>query len=310
MGAEPQSSERSKVAFVASLPHSGSTILDLTLSAHPKAVGLGEVAVYFGFYRTQPELLTNKPCTCGRLYSECPFWSKVHQALDAGAPTNDRECYRVLLKCFRDEFGSDAILIDSSKRRKHLTDLVSTGADVRVIALIRDVRSWVVSRRRLESSVSLKQLVRTKGVRGLRERLSLTAPWLFIRWYRLNRALDRTRVELRCDGLRVGYEEFATTTDRVLARLWEFLDLEPHEDVMSLEPNTHILYGNSMRKDQSLRSGIFYDTRWLSDSSWHVAAATLVPVMRYNAKEVYSGGQLLPFGPDKHLHSANTEASG
>ena len=58
-----------KVVFILGSGHSGSTILDLLLNAHPDIVGLGE-AEKIGVKVANPE----NHCSCGKDFVECPFW--------------------------------------------------------------------------------------------------------------------------------------------------------------------------------------------------------------------------------------------
>ena len=66
-----------KVIFIASLSHSGSTLLDLMLNAHPDVVSVGELKQLGRFARFE------KPgrrlrCTCGaESLVSCDFWSRV-----------------------------------------------------------------------------------------------------------------------------------------------------------------------------------------------------------------------------------------
>ena len=66
-----------RVIFIASLSHSGSTLLDLMLNAHPELVSVGELKQLSRYARF------NKPkqarCTCGKLSVwDCDFWKSVN----------------------------------------------------------------------------------------------------------------------------------------------------------------------------------------------------------------------------------------
>ena len=66
-----------RVIFIASLSHSGSTLLDLMLNAHPELVSVGELKQLSRFARF------NKPkqprCTCGTpSLWDCDFWKSVN----------------------------------------------------------------------------------------------------------------------------------------------------------------------------------------------------------------------------------------
>ena len=56
------------IAYVASRPHSGSTLLALLMNAHSQVISVGELK----------QLLRHQACTCHGLQPEdCPFWSQV-----------------------------------------------------------------------------------------------------------------------------------------------------------------------------------------------------------------------------------------
>jgi len=56
------------VIYIASRPHSGSTLLALLMNAHSQVVSVGELK----------KLLQHQTCTChGLKPGDCPFWSKV-----------------------------------------------------------------------------------------------------------------------------------------------------------------------------------------------------------------------------------------
>ena len=66
-----------KVIFIASLSHSGSTLLDLMLNAHPELVSVGELKQLSRFARfSKPK---QPRCTCGTLSLwDCDFWKSVN----------------------------------------------------------------------------------------------------------------------------------------------------------------------------------------------------------------------------------------
>ncbi len=61
----------SPYVFITGNGHSGSTLLDLVLGAHPDVISIGELK-QFRRYIEQ-----SKDCTCGKKVVECPFWLKV-----------------------------------------------------------------------------------------------------------------------------------------------------------------------------------------------------------------------------------------
>ena len=71
--------------FIASFPHSGSTLLDLLLGAHSRIESLGEIST-LGRYTAAPvdaaPLGRRQQCTCGAMNIwPCDFWSNVDRTL-------------------------------------------------------------------------------------------------------------------------------------------------------------------------------------------------------------------------------------
>ena len=66
-----------KVIFIASLSHSGSTLLDLMLNAHPEVASVGELKQLGRFARLEKPNRQLR-CTCGaESLLSCEFWTRV-----------------------------------------------------------------------------------------------------------------------------------------------------------------------------------------------------------------------------------------
>jgi hypothetical protein len=66
-----------KVIFIASLSHSGSTLLDLMLNAHPEVASVGELKQLGRFARLEKPNRQLR-CTCGaESLLSCKFWTRV-----------------------------------------------------------------------------------------------------------------------------------------------------------------------------------------------------------------------------------------
>ena len=70
--------DRLKVIFVTSSSHSGSTLLDLMLNAHPEMISVGELKQLGRFARLAKKKGAHR-CTCGaESVWHCPFWTGVN----------------------------------------------------------------------------------------------------------------------------------------------------------------------------------------------------------------------------------------
>ncbi len=288
--------DRTRVAFVSSLPHSGSTIVDLVLATHPDVVGIGEIHPVF---RGLGDLdrLRARTCTCGAPGRDCPLWGPVLTSV--GPTTKGPDLYRAIIEAADRSLGRTTI-VDSSKLPTQLEMLAALDVDLRVIRLTRDVRSWSAAMRHTGTPPPLRvprsrsQLGETREAIGFRSRR--TSFGLYRWWYLRNRALDASLAAVGAPTATISYEQFATATDLTLGRIAEFLDLEPRFSADTRGACTHQLFGSTMRFDTTLRSTIAYDTRWMTDDRLLLPAMVLRPVMAYNRRLVHSTAAALPWG--------------
>ena len=127
------------IVFISSRGHSGSTLLDLMLSGHPRLIGVGEVYSLFDQVRN----LLNRPnevkCSCGKFMDQCEFWSPATELLRPAYERHEsiQELYNIFLSSFYKYFGADAIPVDISKTDEALTAIKKLkDVDVKVIFLI------------------------------------------------------------------------------------------------------------------------------------------------------------------------------
>ena len=278
-------SPRRRLLLIRGLGHSGSTILDLALGAHPQLVGLGEAARilerpspgddYRGPAQLRRELRFKRSCTCGAVAAECPVWGPVLEWL----PGNDERPLAAktlrLLDAVQQIHPQMRWAIDSFQDDMVLPFLDDPDLEIRILHLTRDVRSWVHSRSR-------DARCKRKWLPGLKP---------LLRWCRVN---ARQASRLQSSGrpvYRLGYEQLALDPEGSLRRLCQWLEVA--FDQRMLEPSqhssSHILSGNRMRFDPSRGASIRYDGAWLHQPSGLAQMALLVPwVARLNRRLVYS----------------------
>jgi hypothetical protein len=190
----------SRVAYVSSLPHSGSTLMGLLLGRHPQAAFLGEVNAVF---RRTPDgqWLHRKFCRfCDDVDGErCPVWNReTITALRAAA----RCRYDLISRLV----PGSRLLVDSSKGADWIRAGLAPGVRARVVHVSKSVESFCASMRNL-------------GMKGPIERIGLA-------WATKNLDIAR-RAEAHClPYLHVRYEDLATQTTAVLERTCEFLEIE------------------------------------------------------------------------------------
>ena len=275
--------------LIRGLGHSGTTILDLALGAHPLVMGLGEAARILetpkpGEETRGPAVLRGpgrwqRRCTCGETAADCPIWGpaldwlvtheglslpdKMNQLMQLATalPPSSGELYQVLVDSFQDELV--------------LPEAMPEDVDVRVIHLVRDVRSWLHSRLKAARQSS-------QPLPGLRT---------VMRWWYVNRKFDRALQRCGRPVFRLGYEELALQPEQSLRLLCDWLDL-PFTDQMlapGAHSTSHLLSGNRMRFDHDRSQSIRYDAAWMASREWLIPASHLIPgVAALNRKLVYS----------------------
>jgi hypothetical protein len=293
------SREESGLLLIRGLGHSGTTLLDLALGSHPQILGLGEVARLVrrpergeegkGPARLRGDGRFERRCTCGAVAADCPIWGEYLDWLRLHDHLSDLEKFMALigraqtpervggsdapaapLRWVVESYQADVSLPGQLKQALH-------PRPVKVILLVRDVRSWVHSEAR----------------RG-KSRRHYAALRAVLRWWRVNRRLERELKDSGCDLLTLGYEELALAPAETFQLLCAWLGL--NYDKRMLTPGaatrSHIVSGNRVRYDRERTSRISYDGTWLSSSSLVMRAALAwPPLAAMNRRLVY--GQML-----------------
>lgn len=154
------------IIYITSLGASGSTLVDLLLSAHPEVFSVGEVVHLSDLAHQRRNDLKayslGNECTCGApTIAECPFWRRVEAVIRerSGLALTDLELQVSNTEHFaRDnrlvfeavaEVSGRRYIVDSSKDPGRLRALLGAGfAEVRPIHLFRDPRGMINSRLR------------------------------------------------------------------------------------------------------------------------------------------------------------------
>lgn len=152
-----------QVAYIVSMTHSGSTLLDSLLGAHSEAIGIGEgfqLPSYAKLNRLKSsKMKLGNQCTCGaETIWQCPFWTAVEEALQSIASkslrdlqlnSQDPQRFAEDNRLFYDAIAKVSgarVIVDSSKSINRYKRLRRSGfADVRPIFLLRDPRGQVYS---------------------------------------------------------------------------------------------------------------------------------------------------------------------
>lgn len=273
---------RRRVVYIASLGHSGSTLLDLILGTHSSVVGVGEVGRAVEATATTDAAPSHGTvCSCGYSAVDCRFWGRLLPRIESEPGASYARRYQILLDAFGEAFGPETILVDSSKYLGRLATLKDLdGIDLRVLFLVRDVRSFTTSE---IDTMGRRQAVGRDGRRW--------GPFAtFRRWHAENHKTERFLVANRMPFFRLGYEELCLAPERIVPRICEFLDIGYEPVMLAPERSTsHVIRGNRMRHD-SRRRVVSYDPRWLVRREWVMPSLLCRRIMRFNREQVYSNG--------------------
>jgi hypothetical protein len=270
-----------RVVFIASLGHSGSTLLDLMLGGHPQFIGLGEIANVIAPSERADGRSANPFCSCGETSDRCPFWSVVTERLANEQPSSIARRYEVVFETFESIFGTEVFPVDSSKYLPRLEILhEQLQLDLRVLFLLKDVRAFTVS--------ELDNIARKRAVGVARRSTNSLA--VFRNWYSTNTKLGDYLEREQIPTFMLGYEELCLAAEKMARKICEFLQVPFCSSMLTLsESRSHVIRGNRMR-NQSDKSALAYDHRWFRRHVWMLPALLCPRIMRYNRQHVYSNG--------------------
>jgi hypothetical protein len=250
---------RPKLLLIRGLGHSGTTILDLALGANPGVIGLGEAArlllpprhsdAHDGPYQLRNDLRFKRVCSCGSVAANCSIWGDYLEWLRLNDDFSmDKKVLRLLSSIARSD--DDPWYVDSYQDDLSMVRLPSDLFDLRVIHLVRDIRSWLPGRVRAD---------RHKGK-------PLPSFRNAFRWIYVNQKFSNVFRQSGMPVLRVGYEELALRPEHTLRLICEWLGLAFSTQMLS--PGTysksHILLGNRVRWQGDRNQQIVYDGSWLA----------------------------------------------
>ncbi len=238
-----------KVVFILGSGHSGTTLLDLLLSQHPDAIGLGEVLRFMKGHKKNYEH-TCDVCSCGTSLSQCNFWSALVSLEGSGRDdTTMQQAYR---KIFAHAALQGAhIVIDSSKHTdgvRVLSGLAQAGViELYVVFLTRDVRGWVYS---------AQDSARRSGM------IPRPACLLIPRWYREQQKMLEAAKKYTPSFTQLSYEELCREPAAVLTRLLQTVQLSQFDFEHATTARTHIMMGNRMKMNLKFPIQVSCDEKW------------------------------------------------
>lgn len=240
-----------KIAYILSVGHSGSSLLDVLLGQDKNAVSIGEVKL------DSEGRVFNSVCTCGSDLKDCLFWKQVNERFggDQNSVFNIKFTGRLSEVDYQDivrfyqairSVSGATLIVDSSKSIARLRALheIRDHIDLKVVFLERIPQGVIASNFRKGRSWFLHTLTYL---------LNNTSKRHFARQY---------------PYLHVTYEELAGNPQRTTAMIYDFLDFSPGqaESAQSdLSSSKHMLGGNTMLYKPIAE--IKRDDRWQTELS-------------------------------------------
>jgi hypothetical protein len=261
--------------FISSLSHSGSTLLDMILGGHSRFIGLGEIAEAVREERDE-EFYNEEWCSCGERMTECDFWEEVVARFASNDKLSYIKKYNTVFDVFEDKYGKRYSPVDSSKYVKHLRTLLNNREqDVKVLYIIKDVRSYTISQ--IDNA-------KKKGIYTKKAHNPYKLSW---NWYLGNKRIQHFVSKNRLRSLQIGYEELCLYPHMIISKICDFLDVPVEPSMLQLaKSGSHAVLGNRMRTQKKKRT-LRYDNRWFYRTEWLPSSFFFPNIMRYNKENVY-----------------------
>jgi len=269
------------IIYIAGKGHSGSTLMDLLLSTHPRICGLGEARMLVNDQR-RPTYTSNaeeRICSCGKSIDQCELWRSYIQYADEVEDAGFEQKYRHLIEMVKDHVGKDTIISDSSKYIKPLEKITRTVRndkergemltldDLFVVHLVKDARAWATSMK-YRHDLDKARLA-----------------YYMFHWVKDNQEIGEFLDHHGIQHMKVTYEGLCFNTEKVLSSILEAAGLEVSKSVGKLpKAQAHIGLGNPMRTDEDKSKNIMYDSRWFYEPFIQLMYYLVPGVKLYNEK--------------------------
>lgn len=278
-----------KHTYILSLPHSGSTLLEMLLSKHDDVISLGEITNTLKVIRSDIDQEKKEVCSyCNTDMYQCSFWKHIVNDIRL---CSDLQCaYSIVrdrLNILLEEGNNNQqdnkfYMVDSSKGLKNLMRFYvkdeknSEGKSVKVLFLVRDFRGWVNSVEAEYQKYKNNDVYNLKKYRfGLIVNSYLWLGTYLIRLF----ILRKNKVEF----IPVSYERLVFDTDKELSSIFHFLDLDSSKFKYTNVSLSHNVNGNLMRLKFNSDNNIKYTYGHISDIRYVFYSIFLLPVYIVNS---------------------------
>jgi hypothetical protein len=259
--------QKTKAVYIMGLGHSGSTFLQLLLAAHSHMAGLGEIALLIKHLKAGNTADVLDKISKNKELSN--FWHGIEHFSEQSS----QAIFEEVIARFQ-RVHPDQIWIDSSKTLegfqkyyRNQKERFLTGKEVKVVYLVRDFRSWILSSQKVHIRKNRKDW-------GL---LFNSYRWLYVnlKWLLF---LKTHKISYH----RVMYEGLVFQHESTVRALLNYIEV-PQETLDLANAINYDVYGNRMKDDKSKRSKIVYDHSWFGNLNTILLAPVLLPQFILNA---------------------------
>jgi hypothetical protein len=266
-----------KIVYIAGYSRSGSTILDIILSSHPKIFGTGELGYLFDDW-----LEGTRTCTCEQVFDHCLFWKnlampegiKLKEAQQIIRQVETRKNLKFLINeklskpviakykliqtalyNYIFETSGKAIIIDSSKSARDMAGRFyalhkHTNFDVYVIHLVKNGLRIVESYVNKGRNWAIEGYVKNDRFPAARSALG----WLLANKiaYRLGKKLPETKY------LQIRYEDLTDDPREIFNQIGGFINEDLSDVINSIQAGhpfkaKHNVGGNRLRLEKEIK---------------------------------------------------------
>ncbi|ADI74110.1 hypothetical protein Metev_1241 [Methanohalobium evestigatum Z-7303] len=251
-----KNNDKLKVIYIMGSGHTGSTLLDLCIGAHPKIQSCGEFKphLFWGNYQK------NKLCGCGISSQSCPFWSQVINdwksktgIYDLNVMKNSQDKFenisinqRINLDSYETEFYSYLIYnqellysISYISDKPILVDSTKNSIRALNLSLMPNIELILIHLVRNGNAVTWSNMKKDRSVK------SSSKNWLIS-----NLRSEIVYHKIKTKKLRIRYEDFINNPTDTLNSIGNLLGLDFSNISKNLingtgiEINSHLLAGN------------------------------------------------------------------
>lgn len=241
-----------KIAYILSVGHSGSSLLDVLLGQSDGAISIGEVKL------DHQGLLKNTKCTCGQSIQECGFWRQVEDRLGEHGQS-----------LFTTRFAGDLTTSDYQNIARFYSAIMAVSEAKLVVDSSKSI-SRLRALGELDGQIDLKLIFLERSPWGVvASNFRKGRNWIKHTFmYLLNNTSKRHFASLS-SNLHVSYEAVVENPRQAIVDIYDYLGFDAGVGSpigTDLSPEKHMLGGNSMlyRPITEIKP----DTRWKTELTW------------------------------------------